>query len=499
MRRLDRAALLAFVAETWAARGRETTTEGGVVLARDPETGVERRVAVATGRGRLGRLVAGVGAGTGAVPPPGSDRDVVVTPDPELARRRVDGRVRVLGPGDVRDLLRHGLDPETGTRLARTHLGLSLLVPEPESDRRSGPGGPLASDRPAWLAPAVVAVLAVLALAVAGAGLGSPPDVSSTSGSGSDDVASGAGGGDTAAEPASTPSREAGTQISTVVYVESMPPGLDRQGVDNVTRLATAHREILSRGPYALVVTVERTNAAGVEERTTRTSVRVWNRSVYRFNRTDTRWVDDARVTVTEEGYADGDALYLRAGDDSPRTGLRPGEVDPFTDEVGGLLRDALGTGKTSIRGFLYFGQVRYRIVAGDVPPLGGANANANASANTSADGAAAIRLPSSEENATRTAFATVRPTGLVRQLRVVSERPDGTRVAIRVRYVTVGYLPDRPTSLEPPSWYEAARDANATATGTENATATTPVSTNATGTETTTTVPPTPTSTPTG
>jgi hypothetical protein len=323
------------------------------------------------------------------------------------------------------------------------------------------------------------------------------------------------------------------TPIPTALYVESMPAGLGRAGVENVTRLAAGHRETVAGAPYALVVTVERTNARGTTAATARTSVRVRNRSVYRFDRSVTRRGDGTAVDLDEEGYADGEALYVRDGDGYRRTPPSPSDDEPYADAVSGLVTDVLGTGETSVRGYLYFGSTRYRVVASGTSPLGsaananaseganvsastnssgganasasvgasegastnssggananvsagvsegastdssgGANANAsvgvtegaNASAiggaNATVDVAPGIRLPRSATVANRTTFATIRPSGLVRQLRIVSERPDGTEVTVEVRYVTVGYLPGERTTVDPPEWYADAREA---------------------------------------
>jgi hypothetical protein len=89
-----------------------------------------------------------------------------------------------------------------------------------------------------------------------------------------------------------------------------------------------------------------------------------------------------------------------------------------------------------------------------------GANASAIGGANATVDVAPGIRLPRSATVANRTTFATIRPSGLVRQLRIVSERPDGTEVTVEVRYVTVGYLPGERTTVDPPEWYADAREA---------------------------------------
>jgi hypothetical protein len=491
MRGLDRAALLAFVAEAWAARGRETAVVDGVVLAREPATGVERRVAVAPARSgvlgaRLGRadrvdLPADADADAGV--------DAVVTPAPERVARRVDGDVRVLGPAAVRDLLRHGLDASTGERLARRHLDVSLRVPESAA---STPG------RPAWLVPAAVLVLILVGVAVA-AGLGAPSGLGSSSGPGAEEAGSGVPSvtaadsrGDPTATPPSAPVAVE-TPIPTALYVESMPAGLGRAGVENVTRLAAGHRETVAGAPYALVVTVERTNARGTTAATARTSVRVRNRSVYRFDRSVTRRGDGTAVDLDEEGYADGEALYVRDGDGYRRTPPSPSDDEPYADAVSGLVTDVLGTGETSVRGYLYFGSTRYRVVASGTSPLGsaananasvgaseganvsagaseganasvgvseGANASAIGGANATVDVAPGIRLPRSATVANRTTFATIRPSGLVRQLRIVSERPDGTEVTVEVRYVTVGYLPGERATVDPPEWYADAREA---------------------------------------
>jgi hypothetical protein len=477
MRGLDRAALLAFVAEAWAARGRETAVVDGVVLAREPTTGVERRVAVAPARGgvlgaRLGRadrvdLPADADADAGV--------DAVVTPAPERVARRVDGDVRVLGPAAVRDLLRHGLDASTGERLARRHLGVDLEVERgPRLDAPDGggltasfPGGP----------PVLAAVLVVLALVAGGVVVAWPGG--SEAGTGERPAAS-----EYTVVAPSTP--EAGEPLAASEYTvvppagtaaatrgSEFPPGLGPGGVENLTALLEGHRERVVGRPYAFSMTFRGTTGAdGTRWADARTSVRVRSESVYRYRQVG---VPEGRVGVgaasatnatnatqgasggsgtagavtVRGGYADGEVLYLRDGDDYDRRPLPASTgASRFADRVEGFLRVYLSTNRTSVTatdevagGYRVVATGRpSRLVADDRIPPGGDDLR-----------------PPFEAVRNYTAVAVVTRQGLVRELRVAYERPDGVEAAFALTYVSVGSLPAGPSSVEPPSWYEAA------------------------------------------
>jgi len=455
MRGLDRAALLAFVAEAWAARGRETERRDDAVLVREPATGVQRRVAVAATRGgvlgaRLGRV--------GAVDP---RADVVVTPAPGRVRRRVGDDVRVLGPAAVRDLLRHGLDAPTGERLARRHLGIDLEV---ERERR--PGAPADGGSPApgpslpGTTPVLAAVLVALAVVAGGVGVGWP--------GGSDPEAGEpfAASEYTVVPPSTPPAAVEPTAVEPTA-VDEFPPGLGPGSVENLTALLERHRAVVVGRPYALSMTFRGTTGAdGTRWADARASVRVLSESVFRYRQvgvpegrvgvvtTDgTNRTGDANGTggaiVVRGGYADGEALYLRDGDDYDRLALpASASASPFASRAVGFLRVYLSTNRTRVTA-IDEGRGEYRVVATGRPSRLLAN-------DRIPPGGDDLRPPF-EAVRNYTAVAVVTRQGLVRELRVAYERPDGVEAAFALTYVSVGSLPAGPSSVEPPSWYEAA------------------------------------------
>lgn len=118
LRRLDRPALVRFVAALWAASGWSTAVRDGRVVARRTEPSRERLdLAVVTGASEVGRaLLAGV-----------SDADVLVAPIGERTARLLAARtgIEVVDAADLEERLTYAVGAE-----AREHL-LSTYVPDP--------------------------------------------------------------------------------------------------------------------------------------------------------------------------------------------------------------------------------------------------------------------------------------------------------------------------------------------------------------------------------
>jgi len=409
MRRLDRAALLAFVADVWAARGRETAVEDGVVIARDPATGARRRVGVAFGPGEAG------------------DADAVVAPNPDRIRAGAGGDVRVIGPAEIRNLLRYALDRETAERLAGRHLDLSLSAPDPE---------PKPSVRTPRLLAALVAAATALALIAGGATVWSPGDPVTT------------------ATPATF---DGGTPTPYPSGVGAYPVGVDRDGVENLTAFVERHRSLVAGQSYALSVSFDGArNADGTRVLDGRVAVRVRNGSVYRYRYTGVRFGDgmESGTGIDRAGYADGTALYVRDGDEYRRRPLpNDGEASPFADRVAELLWLYLSTEETSVRGVRHDSEIRYRIAAKGSPARLGDDGR-SAPASDGPLGGDDLEPPFDRVR-NYTAVAYVTPDGLVTDLRVSYERPDGTAVSFALSYASVGAA-----TVEPPPWYPEARAA---------------------------------------
>jgi outer membrane protein assembly factor BamB len=115
LREQDHDAIVAFVADLWAASGWDTATEGAVVTARSQST--TQRLLVLPPL-RLSRLRSAP-AFEGPV-------DLVVTPrESASALPRGTPSVPVVTAADLRNRLLYALDTETGETLAQRHLGVS--------------------------------------------------------------------------------------------------------------------------------------------------------------------------------------------------------------------------------------------------------------------------------------------------------------------------------------------------------------------------------------
>jgi hypothetical protein len=429
MRRRDRETLAALFAAAHDARGRETSVGAGVVAVRDPHSGRERRVAVARRPGEVG------------------DVDAVLTPYPD--RFPDGGDPDVLGPADLRDLLRYALDREDGERLAEEFLGLSLSAPT------SSPG----PSRPVWLAPAlvVVAVVAAAGLAVAVGPLWT-------------DDAGGPTPTATFTFASSTPTPAA----ETTAVDDAYPTGLSRSEVTDAAALADRHERLLAGAVYAVRVEFDGTRSVEGEVYDGATlTADVENESVYRSRFVGARRSDRDGERFDTRRYADATAEYVRTGGTVERRSLpNGGEASPFDARTATFVERYLGGTNTSVRTIYLSGERFYRVVVGGAPSQLGSPAPLGS-------GDEAFDPPFASAT-NYTAVAYVRPSGLVSRLAVDYERADGEEVSFVMSFrVGTGVAAD------PPPWYTDyvdgatnGTDAPTTTTGASPATTSAPTAT---------------------
>lgn len=395
---LDRAALGSFVAALWAARGRETRVVDGDVLARHPTTGVERSVAVAARPADLRDR----------------DPDIVVTASPDRFGDATDARV--VGPAELRRLLRYAVDPGDGERLARTHLGLAL--------RRSPT--PADGGRRPLLAAALVVVALVAGAAVAVEfGADRPGAAGATGGGAGSTVGPATGTATATADPAPARSR---------------PAGLGAESVEDLGALAERHREVVAGGTYALTLSFDGTvDADGTRWSRASTTVRAANGSVYRIRHAGLSHEGD---DVEVERYADGTALYRNDGETVRRESLpNDGESDPYAARTAALVERYLAGTETTVARVERNGSTRYRISVSGEPTRLVADSGPE-SGNPGVE-------PPNRQPREYSAVAYVTPAGMVTELEVSYMGPDGRSVSFRLRYETIGYV-----EVDPPAWY---------------------------------------------
>ena len=229
----------AFVADLWAARGFETHLDGDVV--------------VATRRGDPVVLFPAVGGRLRAPSPPSRPVDVVVAPRGGTAAAALAEThdARVLTAADLREMLRYAVAPADAEALCEGHLGGSpvTLRPPLRARVRAHASRVEAFDPPASLA-AVATLLVLVALTTgsavvlddsAGGGLGGASGATDGTADTTTDVTTAARADD------ATPS-DGGDEVSTL----SGPPGVDGEGVTNLTALAAAHDRALGNRSYTL-------------------------------------------------------------------------------------------------------------------------------------------------------------------------------------------------------------------------------------------------------
>lgn len=441
----ERAALLAAV---WDARGFDVSTEAGVVHARRAG-GDSTRVAASP-------AVPGVDAGVDAVLAVGRER------------RRVPEGVRAIDAGRLRRLLLYAVDRERGTALARDHLGVPLLVPEPEPGRTSGFAGVGPGERTTVLAVLVVAGVIVASLV---AGVPVPGAWGSTPASGADGAADDGDG-----PGATTGSPTAATTATPTATESPYPPGLSAAGVESAARLGQAHALALGGRSYRLVVRSDgvapltnpgRPFDPGIDrwgEVSQRASVANATRYDYRVGGTCTPAGEDDAVRVRRVAYADGVAQYGRSRVGGVETrdvrpalarvvdggGVRPsvsqsrggvpdvrpvvvpeGRVGVLEARAGRAVERLFATPRSAVRPVRVNSSARYLVTGSGTPP----------------------GFPDDVGN--YTVAARVREDGLVEAFAVGYARGSGAgleTVGIEAEYRRVGS-----TTVEPPRWFETA------------------------------------------
>ena len=247
--RLDARACRAFVADLWGARGFETRVEGDVV--------------VATRHGASLALFPAVGGRLRPPSPPSRAIDVVVAPrgGDATAALAESHDARLLTAADLREMLRYAVDSGEATSLCERHLGAppSALRLPPRARVRARVERVRASEPRL----AVTAVVALLALAAATGGfIGADPSAAGIfAGNDGNDPADDASDGgavptdDRADVGTATPDSRTSTTVDDAdedVGSLSTVPGVDSEGVTNLTALATAHDRALGDRPYTL-------------------------------------------------------------------------------------------------------------------------------------------------------------------------------------------------------------------------------------------------------
>lgn len=387
-----------FVADVWDARGWETTVDGRRVVARR-ESGTER-IAVVTG---------GVFGLRPSVP---DDADVVVALTPLSSET-----ARVVSVDELFERVRYGLPVDVGDRLFESHFGERL---DDASQSPPGRRPTVLSSRPTPVVESprsvlLVAAAVVLLVVAIGATAGVPGVVPGLGGQAEATPAPVA-----TPTPASTPTPEP----------RVVAPGVTSAGVQNATRLAAAHRRVVTGESYQWTIGY-RESIAGDETGREVEVVRVEAPNVYT---SEVQRVDGSalraypRPTASEDAYADGTTRYSR----------RPNEPDGIAARV--LDADVVdGPGRQALRAERYvewyLSTEQSRVVNSTVE-----------------DGTRVYRIEGSGNDFPRsrayefTAF--VEEGGFVRSMQVSYETRDGLGVSVWFEYDAVGS-----TSVVPPQW----------------------------------------------
>jgi hypothetical protein len=253
LRRLDTAAGRQFVADLWAARGYEIHSpenghgadgSGGAIEA---TRGNETMTLGVVSPSRLG-----------ATPLPALDHDaIVVLGDPASVADRVAGDTRVLGAGDLAEMLLYAVDRPVAGDLCERHLGapperLGLPVSAAIRERARWLGSPTLSSGLRVAGVGFAVVLVALALATLG-GSGAPGPA--TPEAGLDAASSGTGEGSEAAAAVSTEDGGEFPETYPPGTADLLPPGVTREGIEDAAALGRAHSQHLEGRSYAFTIT----------------------------------------------------------------------------------------------------------------------------------------------------------------------------------------------------------------------------------------------------
>jgi len=260
LRRLGTAAGSRLVADLWAARGYETSgpgndspSDGLVTAARGTETVTLNVVSPSR---------------FGSSEPPDPEPDVVVALGSVASvTDRLDGDLRVLGAGDLAEMLLYAVDRSVADDLCARHLGAppaELRLPTTAAVRGRLPSIRLSGPTLGTGLRVAGFVLAALLLAVVLSTLGGPGASEPTApGAGIDAASSGAGG---AAEVAAAVSTEDDAEFPDTYpqgTADVLPPGVSEDGVDDAAVLGRAHSQRLEGRSYALRLTRHQPAANG--------------------------------------------------------------------------------------------------------------------------------------------------------------------------------------------------------------------------------------------
>jgi hypothetical protein len=409
--RQSTAALTAFVADCYGARGWAVTRRRDGLVARNPRTGAAERVAVLGSRTRL-------------TAPASVDADVVVARrDASWARAvAATSDARFVGPAELRDVLLYGLDRDVARGLLSDHFGTSL-------EARVGPTVTVA-------AVATVALVAVVVAAtVGGAALfAAGPSWSSTPSAVPE-----------TATPEPTSAEFSGRPAPNTV--STFPPGLDDDGVRSVEAVAQGHRTAVAGRSYDLLFEQRRTRSADFDGRwdESRQFATVENRTNYFLivEGTDPRRAaNESRVRYV--AYGDGERVYVKTWDENgtPRyvsRGIDPEAESPFTASATTYVVRYLDTSRTDLSRVVYRGREVYLVTAVGTPQ----------------------RIPGNVTDYRATAI--VYPDGFVTELDATYTVESGNEtrhVEIRYTYDDVGTA-----TVERPEWVDRPSGGNRTPT----------------------------------
>ncbi|MFB6123832.1 MAG: hypothetical protein ABEJ78_10285 [Haloferacaceae archaeon] len=325
LRGLSREEFEGFVADLWAARGRDVAADGDALVVTDPDSGERRRLLVRHDAPRFA-----LGSATAA----NADVDGVVRSGTGEADVDADG-VAVVDAEELYGMALYAIDRETCATLFDAYFDRSPTASDDAPDALAGGSARSGRPLPRRYLVAAVAVVVVAAIGVS-TGLNAPgaSDAVATP-TPSDDVDSGGTAAESTgvdAEPDPSTARPTATEEWDDV---PFPPGLAETGVTNVSALADAHTEALSGRPYRMVL-VHREFVEGRPTGYRREVVDVASLTRYRSRVTGAGTVRTNPLVVDDEDvYANGSVQFVRrtseTGDAYAATPLGPRVGrDPF-------------------------------------------------------------------------------------------------------------------------------------------------------------------------
>lgn len=418
---LDADAFAAFVADVWAARGWETTVEGGTVRAvGGPGDGEETIACIPRRRWRRDRR-----------PPDGAFDVVVSAAEASTVGAGFPDDTRVLGPRELHGLFLYGIDREAADAIFDRHFGRSIWIEEPE-----GSGPPLElPPRPAAVAVGLVVLVIAAALAMGG---GTPVGLNATD--------------DPGLTVTAVPSRS--TAAADEATDRRYPAGIDPSGLTDLEALVAGHRRAVLDRSFELLIVHERSVDLFAPDRdwiASRQTANRHNATHFHYRVTGLESTPDGNLSlVVYDDYADGAFTYRRIAASGPPT-YRRGVV-PTAGGDGAFI--AVGT--AYLRRYLATSQHRVELITPAYPALYRLVATGRPRA---------IPGPVVDYRAA----AVIDEEGVVHRLTVEYVRPEpnasdepgseaagsGTEVRFELVYSEIGE-----TTVGPPPWYDDARTA---------------------------------------